>query len=124
MSWGGPSVDYENVTCRTGANRPSKDSAVRTPVPVTMKTIELPEVHPVRFTISCMTPVSPGVCWSDPWAPTVPHGAGTHVTSAEVREREEMLFVVFVNVPGLSAAWPSMSSDAAPVVCTLHWNWM
>ena len=31
-------MDYENVTCKTGANRPSKDSAVRTPVPVTMKT--------------------------------------------------------------------------------------
>src|SRR5947208_9139839 len=48
--------------CRTGAKRPSKASAVRTPVPVMMKTMELPEAHPDRLTISCMTLVRSGVC--------------------------------------------------------------
>jgi hypothetical protein len=53
---------YEYVTLRTGAKVPLKDSAVRTPVPVKMKTIALPEPQPARFTSSWMTLVRSGVC--------------------------------------------------------------
>ena len=35
-----------------------------------------------------------------------------------------MLFVIFANVTGLSAACPSIVREAAAVVLVLHWNWM
>ena len=41
---------------------PSKDSAVRSPVPVMMMTMELPLDHPGRFTISWIIEAIPGVC--------------------------------------------------------------
>jgi hypothetical protein len=71
-----------------------------------------------------MTLLRSAVCSSEPCAPTVPQGAGTHAALAVVRGREEMLFVMCANVTGLSAACPSIVREAAAIVFVLHWNWM
>ena len=50
-----------NSTCKNGACEPSKDSAVRSPVPLIMIAIELPLDQPGRFTISWITKAMLGV---------------------------------------------------------------
>src|SRR5512134_3457125 len=97
--------------------------AVRQPLPVITMTIELPELQPGRFLISCTMLARSGVRWLGPASLTVVQGTGAQATVAVVRGRPETLLVAVVNAPGLSLAWPAIVSwvGVDPVSSTVNW---
>jgi hypothetical protein len=78
-------------------------SAVRCPLPLTMKAIALPLAQPGRPTTCYITAARLGVRWFPPAWPAL-QAAGDHCTEALVRGREETLKLPVAKVAALSAA--------------------
>ena len=78
-------------TCKVGAlaGTPSKDSAVRSPVPVMIMTIELPLIHPGLPTISSIIEEISAVCWSAVATLVVFQAGGFQVTLSFVVVRPD-----------------------------------
>ncbi len=120
--FGGP-ARYSTCSKGAPAASPLYDSATRLPVPVMINASELPSAQPGRLTISWMTEVRSGVCWSGPASPLVVQAGGDQDTAAVVLARLEMLPSTLSKVSGLGAACPSMVRLVAPESVSSTWNW-
>ncbi len=105
------------------ARFPSKDHAVRCPVPVTMMAIALPLAHPGRLTTSWTTALRLGV---RSFAPTslVTHATGAQLADAAVSGRAEMLPAAVLKTSGLSAACPWNTRLVTSLCDCAALNWM
>src|SRR5262245_644913 len=96
----------------------SKADAIRVPLPVITKAIELPETQPARFTTCCTMLARLGVRWFRPASLAVVQDTGAQATVAVVRGRLDMFEAVDANVGAWSMAWPAIVSWVAVVVAS------
>ena len=115
-------VPYSTCNRGAAAGIPSYASAVRSPLPLTIITNELPLDQPGRSTISWMIGDKSGVRWSGPATPTVVQATGDQCTAAVVRGLDETFPTEEVKAGALTVSWPSMVRDVAPELASSTWN--
>src|SRR5687768_11606327 len=105
-----PSQLVRYSMCRTGALAapPSKDSATRAPLPVTISATGLPVAQSLRLTTSCTTDARFDVRWASVRALAVGQSGGAHVAVAVVRGRLPTSPATAANVAAFPAACPAM----------------
>lgn len=112
--------------CNNGAPAafPSYDSAtLLPPLPVMIMTMEFPEVHLGRLTISCMIEFRFGVCCAVPMSPAFVQEMGVQETLLDVRGLAETLRAIVLNAEafGLASAAIFNLTVVLDVSSTLNW---